>query len=74
MFARCVLIFNRTRAKPKKGKTEKMNRKNEPQPGEMIPAKFYRREPWRDSLPTIPQGQPTKTPAKVCAGVTIETF
>ena len=51
-----------------------MNRKNEPQPGEMIPAKFYRREPWRDSLPTIPQGQPTKTPAKVCAGVTIETF
>ena len=45
-----------------------------PKTGEFIPA-FYRRDPWRDLLPTLPQGKtPDTTPAKGGEGVKIETI
>lgn len=48
----------------------------EPKTGEFKPAKFERREPWRDALPTLPQWKPNKenTHATTGAGVLIKTI
>ena len=45
----------------------------------MIPARFHRRELWRDALPILPQGNPEAikghtNPAPVGGGVKIETI